>query len=290
MAAGYLLASKGLATGFFEEEAAEREREKAAGRPAFAIKVGDSWHQVGSFSPVGNLLGIGASIFNYEGDSLSGAASAAGRSLLETPMMQGTKNIVEAVSRPESKGTQLLTNLAGSVVPTIVNDIGTLTDSQQRDAKGYSLKDSVTRKVKSRLPIARKSLPVAVDVFGEDLESRRTAAVDPTLTRTDKSNDPVIKELTRLDVGVSRSRRKAGEPEEEYRKRVIREGKAMKQAATELVNSARYKHLEDDDKREALRRVFTSAKRQKSKMTLSLSPRKNDPIMAEYDRLLKQWR
>jgi hypothetical protein len=106
------------------------------------------------------------------------------------------------------------------------------------------------------------------DVFGRKAEFRRSGAIDPTLSSTAKETyDSLIKELVRLDVGVPKSKRKPGEPDVDYRSRLIREGELLEEAGRQLIASDEYKEGTDEQRQEAFKSVFEYAKRELTKAT-----------------------
>ncbi len=259
---GYTLASKGLATGLSEDDRGDREAQKASGRSPLSVKVGDNWHQIGAFSPIGNLIAIGAALHREHtkplkegeerGSIVGEAAPVAAKVLLEQPFLKGASGVVDAVQNPGNRGTSFLAQTVSSFVPTAVSDVGATLDDKRRDSRGTGVIESIQNKVQSKIPILRRSLPEDVDVFGRPLESRRTAAIDPTLT-TRGSNDPFIKELVRLDVGIVKTNKKQGEDEAKHRERVIAQGKEMAKELTKLVEMRGYQSADDDGKREMIK-------------------------------------
>jgi hypothetical protein len=253
IALGWKLAAMGLMTGIPDDEPSKRERDRAAGRSKMAVRIGDSWHQVGAFSPLGNLLAIGASFHREENQELKDESkrgekllSIGTQTVLEQPMLKGANDIIDALKKP-GKGSDMAGNLTGSFVPTIVSDAAGAFDSKQRESNSFS------EQIQRRIPGLRNKLPEAHDVFGRPVEQRRTSAIDPTLSSTAKEKfEKVDSELVRLDVGVSRLQRKPGESEDDHRERSITGGQQLFKNLTLLVNSTAYNNKSDEDKKEAI--------------------------------------
>jgi len=270
---GYMLAAAGYATGLSDDEPSKNERDKAAGRVPMAIRLGDTWHQVGPFSPLGNLIAVGATFHRErhqeltdESQRLMKLVKFSSQTVLTQPMLQGLSNLTDFLEDPGREGASFLGGLAGSLVPTIVSDVATLTDDEKRDTSARGLVSGIKARVQSRIPFLRERLPVKRDVFGQKTEFRRSAAIDPTLASTAKETyDGLIKELIRLDVGVPKSKRKPGEQEEDYRKRTIAEGRLMEEAGRQLIASDEYKEAKDEQKQEGFKSVFEYAKRELTK-------------------------
>lgn len=261
IALGWYLGGKGLATGVVDDDPSRRERDKAAGRMPMSIRIGNRWHQVGGISPVGNLLALGASLRREATQPLNDESSRTGNlmeigthTVTEQPLLKGISALSDALQQPGSKGASFVGNLAGSVIPTVVSDAGGLLDGKRREA------NSIVEKVESRIPVLRSRLPEAFDVLGRPLESRATAFLDPTLTTTAReANDPVDRELVRLDIGVGRAPAHVmvndkqvnltSEQAYDYRRRV---GEAMYKDLKRVIESPMYGSLSDEKRRKLL--------------------------------------
>jgi len=261
---GYKLGLAGLMTGFADEDEAKRNRDVAAGRTPGAIlnPLTNTWHQISAFTPLGSLLTIGATIareqtrpMKDESKRFEKVAGAATKTVAEQPLLLGAKDISEALTRPGKVGERA-GRIAGSFVPTIVNDVGELTDPTRREASGF------TGQIQKRIPILRKSLPAATDVLGRPLEDRKTAFFDPTLTSSarDKTN-PLERELVRLDVGLSEPRRKDGETAGQFAARRAKAGAQLTNYGLRMVSSSSYRaatRTEQAAMWEYLKRTITS--------------------------------
>jgi hypothetical protein len=257
---GAKLGAAGLLTGFAETDPSKRNRDVAAGRTPGAIfnpQTG-TWHQIAAFTPIGSLLTIGATLQREESRPLkdesnraANVAAAATQTIAQQPLLIGAKEISEVVTKPGSTGERL-GRIAGSFVPTMVSDVGELTDSARREGSGF------TAQIQKRVPFARKALPVAVDALGQPLEDRKTAFFDPTLTSTAKDKtSPAMREFVRLDLGISRPQRRPDESEAAHRERSTKFGKEFSALTDQMARSFEYWQLDDQTRREA----FVVAKR-----------------------------
>lgn len=261
---GYKLAEMGLATGLSEDDAGDREVQKAAGRSPLSIKIGDNWHQIGAFSPMGNLIAVGAALHREqtkplkEGEEprnmVTAAAPVGAKVLLEQPFLKGASGVVDAIKEPGSRGSALAGQTVGSFVPTMASDIGSLIDNKRRQAR------SIPERVQARIPGLRSRLPEDVDVFARPLQSRRTAIIDPTLA-SKNSDEPFIKELVRLDVGVPKTNKRPGETDEQLKVRRIEQGKEMARLLSQTVSSREYRRVADVDKIEMLKNVIEQTRK-----------------------------
>lgn len=254
IALGYKLAAMRLATGPSDDEPSKRSRDVAAGRSPMAIRApGGDWHQIGAFSPLGNLVAVGAGLYREENQSIKDVskrpakmAAIATKTLLEQPMLKGTSDIIDAIKQPGT-ASEKAARTAASFVPTGLADIAGVADSKRREAHG------IGQQFANRLPGLRNTLPEATDALGRPLEQRRTAAIDPTLTSTAKERtDPVDKELVRLDVGVSKVAKKPGEDEKLYRIRAQKTGERLYNVLNLTVRSAGYQRMTKEQQKDRL--------------------------------------
>lgn len=259
MLLGYKLYQAGLMTGLADDDPGLRNRDVAAGRTPGAILNPETgtWHQVSAFSPLGSLLAIGATLAREseqerkdESKRAEKIAAAGMQTIAQQPMLTGAKEVSEAITRPGTTGERA-GRIAGSFVPTLVSDIGELTDSTRREGRGF------VGQMQKRVPFARTSLPAATDVLGKPLEDRKTAFFDPTLTSTarDKS-DPLMSELTRLNVGLTAPRKFDDETPEDYRARKAQTGQRFEKYGRQLVESQKFKTATKERQKAAVERLL----------------------------------
>jgi hypothetical protein len=243
-----------MMTGLIEDDPARRARDEAAGRIPGALLVGDTWHQLVGFAPLGSLLAIGATLAReteQEGEDagMLPTLEIMGQAVGEQPLLIGSKQIGEALTKPGSVGEKLLGGLAGSFVPTIASDVAEAIDSTQRETRGAG----ITGQFQKRVPGLRQTLPEAVDVLGEPRQDYGPgqAMLDPTRATTDVAqSNPLFAELVRLDAGISGFKQDKGEGPEVYRHRVQRFGRLYSQYGHALINSPQYRSASDIDRRE----------------------------------------
>jgi hypothetical protein len=229
---GYKLAEAGLATGMRSKQEGERNVDEAAGRSPGAVLLNGNWRQVAPFSPLGNLIVLGATMF-HDRDKPTALASGAARTVLEQPMLKGVNDVLEALKSPDRSAANVASSVTGSFVPTLVADTAGVIDSTRRTVKPETAGESLYKGIQSRIPGLREMLPERYDVLGRPMEQSASQAVDPTLSQPDKAaNDPVVRALVANDVKVGfpeRRREKDGkqEPAEEYRMRSILAGRLI---------------------------------------------------------------
>ncbi len=252
IALGWKLYEAGLMTGLYEDEPSKRTRDQAAGRIPGALLIGDTWHQLTGFAPLGNLMAIGASLAREveqertpESKSVERAAlGVLGSAVAEQPLLEAARTLTEPGSPAQKLGS-----FAGSFVPTAVSDVGELIDQQQRDTRGQGF----TGQVAKRIPGVRQTLPGAIDALGRPIEDRATQVIDPTRTTTAREQtEPLIRELIRLDIGLSKMKKKPQEPDDQYRARIRRFGTLYESYGLEMLSSPRYQKLDDKLRRKTL--------------------------------------
>jgi hypothetical protein len=259
---GWKLHQAGVLTGFADTDPDQRNRDIAAGRTPGAVlnPYTNTWHQIAAFTPVGALLTLGATLDrewnrplkNESKRSGNVAAAAITQTIAQQPLLTGAKDISEAITRPGSTGERA-GRIAGSFVPTIASDIGEFADTTRREGKGF------TAQIRKRIPGLRNSLPPAVDVLGRPLEDRRTAAFDPTLTSSAKDKtDPLMRELVRLDVGLSAPHQNDDESLADYTERKAKAGRMVEQYGAKLMASRSYQNATKDEQKQAFRKLQTA--------------------------------
>lgn len=254
---GGLLLKAGLMTLDHPKTEKERELWKLEGRKANSIKIGDKWRSIQVLGPVGNVLIVGGHFerqLKEEGSptkAIVTAMAGGAKSFSEQTFVRGVNQAVDALAAPERSFENWFSSMAGSAVPTIVADIARAEDITGRRAVGP------VQRVQARIPIARKGLPPAVDVFGQDLP-RYGGNVLETMADPSRPakirHDIVVDELRRLfDKDIRVSPTKLGDREgydiltpEENTRLWRRAGELTYKALLALVNSDRYKAVDND--------------------------------------------
>ena len=171
---GYALAAAGLATGVYDEDdRAVNRANKEAGRMPMSVKVGGKWFQIGGFSPLGNLIAIGATMY----EKPDNAALLIGRdALLDQPLLSGTADLLRA-SKSGDKLSDKAGYMAGSYIPSFFASIAQATDDKARKTFGFQ------GQIKKRIPGLRQTLPE-----DEGVPNSRLWAIDPFRTTTENKS------------------------------------------------------------------------------------------------------
>jgi hypothetical protein len=202
MALGYRLAQNNMLSGDYPSDPKEQQRWKAEGIQPNSIKVGGQWINMNYAGPLGLLFGAGGRMAEGKaqgGSWMSQQAQAYGglpKSLTQQSFLQGLSGAMQAINEPGRYLNNYEKSQAGSIVPTLIGDVATATDNQQRATNGPG--DAI----KARIPGLRESLNPAQDVYGNTLPRKTGAAstmINPLRPSADMSNkNPVIKEVNRL--------------------------------------------------------------------------------------------
>jgi len=165
---GGLLMKAGLMTLDWPDNEREREVWKAENRKPFAVEVNNKWRSAYVLGPFGNLLLIGGyfqNAYTQTGsptEAIAVAVGGAGKSLVEQTFLRGIESLTNVLTDPDRSAELFFSNLAGSLVPTLVADIARATDTTERRAQWEE-------RILNRLPGARETLEPQIDVLGQDL-------------------------------------------------------------------------------------------------------------------------
>ena len=198
---GAVLANEGMLTGNYPNDPKEAARWKAEGIIPNAIKVGNTYYSLNYAGPVGALFNVGKAITDAtkEGADAVAGAIAGGTQLatgtLEQSFLSGISGALDAIQDPQRYAANFVKSQAGSVVPTLLNDIGNATDEVQRQA------NTAGEAIISRIPGARTTLNAKSDAFGNELTQANDSVpgrlVDP-LRPSKAVESPLTDELSRL--------------------------------------------------------------------------------------------
>jgi hypothetical protein len=255
IALGYTLASQGRMTGFFPPNQRERDAWEEQGKLEGAIKVNDRspWVQINKYSPLGNLMQIGAQMYNMDqdldvtpGQQVFGALTAPLKSVAELPMVANVKDLTEALQRagtPESGDAALkvIGRSAAGALPFsgLLRGIAGGVDPLARETRSPRVGESIQNQVLNVVPFASRSLPAKVDPLGRPAERPfgvLGSMFVPSQVRDDLTQqDFVRKELERTGAVVGRIQRAGDETGQEYAAREMQTGTAIRNALARVI-------------------------------------------------------
>lgn len=249
MLLGYMLAERGEATGSAPTNPSEREVWKSLGKQAHSVKLGDRWYNVARLGPAGMTIAAGAQfralMQENPGEAsklVGGMAGTVGRVMLDQSFLLGASRALETVADPLRRGESFTAGLAGSLVPAMAGRIAQASDDTRREAI------TPGERIRSRVPIVSRGLRPQLNVFGDEMKRSKTdrvaAMVDP-LFSVREQDEPILKEIERLGVGVPTipKTRKLTDPEDGARFEV-RFSDEERHAALSLIGPKRRQFLE----------------------------------------------
>ncbi|HEX6972237.1 MAG TPA: hypothetical protein VF234_08460 [Limnochordia bacterium] len=262
---GYKLAEAGLLTGPGMTQEKMAYYNTVGGGPN-SLKIGDRWIRIDRFAPVTNLLMAGAAMYEARTtEDLDGLHKAIGiigtaaTAPLDLPLMQGTREFLNAVSGlmqmdPRGFG-RWASGVAGSVVtPPLVSRAASALDDRERQA------DSFTERIQARTPFVRNLLPERIDVLGESIprDGGFSAVFNPAPISQDRTRGDVVRsELQRLRLGIGQPKRQEGESREAYQRRSEIAGARVRAALENLLLTNDYLNATDDERTEMIRREIS---------------------------------
>lgn len=167
---GANLAAGDYLSGDYPKDPKEQQRWKEEGITPNSLKWGNNWISLNYLGPIGALFGIGKNVSDALAsgaapqDALLTGAAGAATTVLGQSFLQGLSNGLQALNEPGRYMDNFVKGLAGSVVPTLLNDVGNATDHLQRET------DSALEAIQSRIPGWRTHLRPKQTALGNTLD------------------------------------------------------------------------------------------------------------------------
>lgn len=262
-ALGAGLAAEGYLTGGGEFN---NTAEKMNGWRPYSLKVGGEYYELNRLDPIGAFLFLSADFAHISGhlddtdagDLASAMVLSIQRNIASKTYLKGVTDLVSAVN-DEARGRQgamknYLRNFASSFTPFsgMSNAVRKETDPEIKEV--MTLIDSF----KARIPGVSKDVHPTVNLFGEDQHYDVGVGPDilsPIATST-ASLDEAANEIARLNIDLKKPSPKIAVPNtkesidltpDQFYKLQKYSGEWFKGAVTDLVSSARYKELKEED-------------------------------------------
>lgn len=252
---GYHLAKDGKMTGFFPSNQRERDAWEEQGKLEGAIKLTEKspWIQIAKYSPFGNLLQIGAAMYNMDqdvnvspGEYAFGALTAPVRAVSELPMVASLSDAFEVAQKagtPDAADAAI--GLAGRTIGAMVPGSGMLrsiasgVDPIARETRGTTVAEGIKNQVLAGIPGLSQTLPVKVDPLGKVTQRPFGLAGSmfiPSQVRADLTQEDFVrKELERTGAVVGRVKRTKAETGDEYAVREQQIGTAIRNALASVI-------------------------------------------------------
>ncbi len=275
MAFGAVGALNGTLSGGGPEDPDERKAWLAAGNQPYSIKINGQWYQYSRIEPMATLVGIAADIATGVENQQLGFASlmkAIARNFTSKTWLQGLSGVMQAMTDPDRYGASWVNRSAATLAQpaTVLSHVGRYMDPYQRETD----RDSFTDQLKYRLPFLRESLPIKRDQFGAPLmEPQRQIGRAGPIPSTVPSDDPVRQETARLGWAPGAMQNHFSVParkgmparrfdltDDQHRELNELANSRMHAAARNLMRSAYWKTLGDDERTEQLDKIMRQAR------------------------------
>jgi hypothetical protein len=261
---GYWLASKGLATGQAPKlGTSQRAAFDASGMQPNSMFTGEAWQNTGRLAPGGNLVSIGASLYEILSEPgkssgemfLSGFVQSAGlsfKTVSDQPFVTGLRSVEKLFTDAPRALDQFANDMIGSIMPALVGGIARSIDPKVRQTRSdevgiEGLKQSLKSKFISRVPGFSTTLPERHNVFDEVIERSPgfIANIFNPLSPRKATDNPAVRELVRVGAGVPRITQGDDESPEAFAARRHGLGLAALLGAEALFARPEYQRAED---------------------------------------------
>ena len=254
----------------------ERNQWQLEGRKPNSFKTPDGkWRSVLVLGPLGMTVLLGAHLqraVNENGslaNSLPEASFAALKSFKEQTFLVGVNQFSNAMNDPDRYAQSVVSRTVGSVVPTIVSDIGRTLDPLER--RTFARAEGFFSPLQSRVPIVRQSLEPKIDVFGSPLTRTGNALetmIDPSRPTRIKSNELIVELRRLLDAGFSTTPTRFADEKtytnvltpEQITSLQEKAGLILEDKLTNLIGNSQYKKLDNEEKMKKIK-DFTNKSR-----------------------------
>jgi hypothetical protein len=254
---GYILASEGRMTGFFPTTQRERDAWDQQGKLEGALKIDDKspWVQVAKYSPFGNLLQVGAQMYNIDQDLevtplgakwITANVTAPLKSAVELPMVANINDLID-VGRTfgTAESGEAAMKIAGRTATGLLPFAGLARavtggiDPYVRETKAPTVPGSLKAQVMNVIPGVSQKLPPRVDPLGK-IQERPYGLLGsifaPSQIREDVTKtDPVVGELARTGAVIGRLERGKQETPDQYAMREQIIGNAVRTALANVI-------------------------------------------------------
>lgn len=265
IALGGVLAAQGLMTGNAPTSTTEQAQWDLEGKQAHSVKIAGKWVNLDKISPVGNLLTLGAEVFNYhtsDGASLPGEVVHAGfaglKGISQQSFVQGLSRASAAIADPQRNAESYLSSTIGGVIPTVVTRAGQVFDPVVRKPQG------IWQTIESKVPGLMGRVAPKRDALGNVMTRDGLGRIIDPFSSTTQSKDPVVMELKKLDEGQGvigtpdtsfKSLKVSGQEKDKYLQMV---GQITRDTLAKGIKSDVYKKLSPSDKRDAIQKSVSN--------------------------------
>jgi hypothetical protein len=265
MAAGFLLAKKGLVTQGLPSNPKERAQWDEEGRQPWSVKIGRDWVGIQALGPVASPLFMGAKLFDVRaqspeagaGEQAARVAAGAGQFFTQQTYLQQVSRLIDA-AQDEKKATSLL--VSQIPFPAAGGQVNRAIDKMQRSTS------SVKNQILTKIPGASQFAPEKLSPTGRPLErspEERVSSILSPLPIRRATETPLLSEMRRLGVtfgmpthAITFRGKKVTLTEAEYRELVQSAGPRAEIALENLMKRPQYAAASDEQKKKAFERVI----------------------------------
>lgn len=292
IAAGIYIAAKsegGLDfTGGGPSDPNELQNLKDTGWQPYSVKIGDKYISYQRLEPLSAIIGFAAdskelSDIDKLSDQFEKAAGSIAENLTDKTFLSGLTGFANALHDPKRHAGSWLKQLEASLVPAIVGRVATALDPTVRVTQPFETLYGIPEPTAARIPGLSSMLPARQTPVGEERQKGSSAAerfLSPFPTSSDREGPmaDVQREFARLEHvpgAPPRDRtlpggKKISLDDREYSIVQAAYNDAAKKLAR-LMRSQHYQSLLDDDKVDAIDRVYREA-RNRARMKLYQDP------------------
>lgn len=230
------------------------------------------------FEPVSSMLGFAADMAEAKNvRNLSLFDKALGsivENLTSKSSLTGLSDAASLITKPKEFAPQYIKGFVGSWVPNIVGRTASAIDPIQRDTRaskgGFAgLPEAISKTVQSRIPFASQALPARVSSTGAPVErpgnalTRFASPVQPTVEKPERFLEREYGRLgwapTSPSRGVTVKGIKTNLTDDEFNV-MTKASRRASDEARNLIRSAHYKSLPDDQRELLLDRIYSKWK------------------------------
>lgn len=270
LALGVYLYDKGVLSLDMPKSEKDRQLQKAEGKSANSILVGDKYRNVNILGPIGAVILLGGQ-FKKVLDDTGSVSAATGIGLLsswktftEQTFLKGVNQFTTALNEPDRYAETLVNGLFASIVPTLIADIAKATDPTVRRP------ENMFQKLMERVPGLSRTLEPQIDILGQEVKRKENfleIMADPTRPVT-KTNDEVINEIVRLTesklpISTSLLGDKKGFKiltQEQNTEMWEQAGVTAYNKIISLMGNPAYENMEDSDRAKEINKIFDKSK------------------------------
>jgi len=194
---GHYLAKEGYLKGVYPSGGDDKKEWQNRQYSGGDLLIGNKTYNIMGFSPAGNLLQLGASLYEVQQaepdilKQLQTVAAQGVKGLTEQTFLLGISRMLSGLTQPEQYAGRWMEGLVSGMVPTIVRQLAESSDAYQRETHGIldSLKYSIPGLRQTLLPkrdILGRQVPTSAASYLGDtsgfLERAITRMFDPTIS------------------------------------------------------------------------------------------------------------